>query len=120
MQKQNASISFTIFGEPASKANSRRLVRFGGRPAFIKSQKAIEYVASAQRQVSKLNCLLDGDLSISLKIFYKTRRPDLDESVILDVLQGIIYKNDRQVKEKHVYHALDSEHPRAEIIISKI
>ena len=32
--------SFTIDGEPASKANSRKIVMFGKRPAVIKSDKA--------------------------------------------------------------------------------
>ncbi len=33
-----------INGEPASKANSRRLVTIKGRPAFIESKKALAYV----------------------------------------------------------------------------
>jgi predicted unusual protein kinase regulating ubiquinone biosynthesis (AarF/ABC1/UbiB family) len=44
----------------------------------------------------------------------------LDESLILDLLQGVIYKNDRQVKEKHVYWGLDPANPRTEIIVDKI
>jgi hypothetical protein len=38
------SVWFTIDGEPASKANSRQLVTIRGRPAFIKSKKARDYV----------------------------------------------------------------------------
>jgi hypothetical protein len=52
-----------------------------------------------------------------MKIFYASRRSDLDESLILDLLQGVIYVNDRQVKEKHIYWGLDKECPRAEIIV---
>ena len=37
-------VTFTVFGEPASKSNSRRLVTMKGRPAFIKSDKAITYL----------------------------------------------------------------------------
>jgi hypothetical protein len=36
-------VSFTILGEPASKSNSRRVVRFGGMSRLIKSQKALNY-----------------------------------------------------------------------------
>jgi Holliday junction resolvase RusA-like endonuclease len=50
-------------------------------------------------------------------IHYASRRPDLDESLILDLLQGVAYVNDRQVKEKHIYWGLDKENPRAEIIV---
>jgi hypothetical protein len=35
-------------------------------------------------------------------------------------MQGLIYENDRQVKERHCYWGLDPENPRAEIIIEKI
>ena len=45
---------------------------------------------------------------------------DLDESLILDAMEGFIYKNDRQVKEKHIYWGLDKDNPRAEIEVSKI
>ena len=42
----NANIIYecVVKGEPASKANSRRLVTIGGRPRFIKSKKALDYV----------------------------------------------------------------------------
>ena len=39
-------------------------------------------------------------------IYYSSRRPDLDESLILDLMQGVIYKNDRQVKQKNIYWGL--------------
>ena len=35
-------VMFTVFGEPASKANSRKLVTLHGKPRFIKSKKAIK------------------------------------------------------------------------------
>lgn len=43
MEKHDDTVSFVIHGEPASKANSRRLVLMGGKPRFIKSNKAQEY-----------------------------------------------------------------------------
>lgn len=112
-------VSFVVLGEPASKANSRRLVRFGNRPAFIKSQKARDYTDSFKLQCPKLDPLMDGDLSVTMTIFYASRRPDLDESVILDSMQDLIYENDRQVKEKHIYWGLDKENPRSEITVKK-
>ena len=110
----------TIYGEPASKANSRRMVTIAGRARFIKSQKAIDYVAGFNKQCPKLDELLEGDVRVTMTIYYKNRRPDLDESVILDCLEGYAYKNDRQVKEKHIYHGLDKKNPRAEITVEPI
>jgi len=112
------SIWFTIVGEPASKANSRRLVRIKNRPAFIKSSKALSYEKMFKLQCPSLESdMLTGDLWVDIKIYYATRRPDLDESVVLDCMQGLIYANDRQVKEKHIYWGLDKENPRAEIVV---
>jgi len=110
----------TIYGEPASKANSRRLVSMGGRPRFIKSKKALLYGRNFDKQcpVRKEPFGKKEDLAVAMKIFYKTRRPDLDESLILDLLQGRVYENDRSVKSKFIEHGLDKEHPRSVIVIS--
>ena len=125
-------IAFTIYGESASKANSRRLVKFGNRPALIKSEKARNYEKTALMQIPEnAKQMLDCDVSATIKIYYASRRPDLDPSVIFDVMQAKfkgsgkyrtlvrsgIYLNDRQVKEMHIYHGIDKENPRAEIEI---
>ena len=113
-------LSQIIFGEPASKANSRRVVHYGGMSRLIKSKKALSYSDVFRQQCGKLPTLMTGDLRVTLHIFYASRRPDLDESLILDLMQGLIYENDRQVKERHCYWGLDPDNPRAEIIIEKI
>ena len=117
---QLQALSQIIFGEPASKANSRRVVRYGGMSRLIKSAKALSYSDAFKQQCGKLPALMTGDLRVTLHIFYASRRPDLDESLILDLMQGLIYENDRQVKERHCYWGLDPDNPRAEIIIERI
>jgi Holliday junction resolvase RusA-like endonuclease len=117
---QLQALSQIIFGEPASKANSRRVVRFGNMSRLIKSAKALSYSDAFKQQCGKLPTLMTGDLRVTLHIFYASRRPDLDESLILDLMQGLIYENDRQVKERHCYWGLDPDNPRAEIIIERI
>ena len=114
------ALSQIIFGEPASKANSRRVVHYGGMSRLIKSKKALTYSDVFKQQCKPLSTLMTGDLRVTLHIYYASRRPDLDESLILDLMQGLIYANDRQVKERHCYWGLDPENPRAEIIIEKI
>lgn len=116
------SVKFTIIGEPASKANSRRLVSNSktGRPMFIKSAKALSYMDGFRLQCPKLRNLMVGDLSATIHIYYASRRPDLDASVIFDAMQSRIYDNDRQVREQHLYHHLDPQNPRAEIEIKPI
>lgn len=144
-------IRLTILGEPASKANSRKLATIGGRNVeiagkktrvggftrFIKSEKARDYEASAVLQIpADAKQMLTGPLRMTIRIFYASERPDLDESVILDILQakygpvmkGVprelirrgVYVNDRQVRERHVYHGIDRVNPRAEIEIEPL
>lgn len=128
-------ITLTILGEPASKANQRRIVEIAGRSQIIKSKKALDYERSALAQIPPAaRVRIEGPVSVTMRIFYSTERPDLDESVILDVLQDRwskspregaprvlvqrgVYCNDRQVREKHVYHAIDRGNPRAEITV---
>lgn len=112
-------VSFTIIGEPASKANSRQLVtnKKTGKLIPIKSGKALNYVIDIQQQAPRIKPMLSGPLVAHITIWYASEKPDLDESLILDALQGIIYKNDRQVREKHVYHGIDRKNPRADVRI---
>ena len=109
-------ITFTIFGEPASKSNGRR---WTGK-FLIKSEKALNYSDMFKQQCPVLDTLMDGDLRVTMKIWYASRRPDLDASLIFDLMQDCIYKNDRAVKEQHLYWGLDKDNPRAEITVEKI
>lgn len=124
-------IRLILLGEPASLKNSRQLVQFGNRPAIIKSKKARNYERDAQLQIpAAARQMLQGRLRVTIRIFYASERPDLDESVILDVLQAQrkhgeivragVYINDRQVRERHIYHAIDRTNPRAEIEIEEL
>ena len=123
-------IKLTILGEPASKANSRRIVKFGERLASIKSTKALNYEQSTLSQIPEsAKLMLEGELRADIQIYYASNRPDLDESVLLDCLQAKykkgelvrkgVYINDRQVREKHIYHGIDKANPRAEIEITR-
>lgn len=113
------NVIFTIDGEPASKANSRRVAKWGNKIAFIKSKKAIDYLATFREQCPRLDPLFTCDVAVTICIYYASRRPDLDESLILDAMQGLIYGNDRQVKSKSVQWNLDREHPRASISVGQ-
>jgi Holliday junction resolvase RusA-like endonuclease len=106
----------TILGEPASKSNQRRIVRMGGKPRLIKSKKALAYAQQFHLQAPRIDEPILDDVLMWCRIHYATRRPDLDESLIMDALQAAeIIGNDRQIKAKVVLWALDRENPRSEI-----
>lgn len=109
-----------IYGEAASKANSRKLVEVKGRPLFIKSDKARRYLADFMKQCPVLDPMFTGDVSVELTMYYASRRPDLDESIVLDAMQGRVYGNDRQVRRKHVEWGLDPDNPRVHIRVAPL
>mgnify|MGYP003574922169 FL=1 len=154
-------MSLTILGEPKSKANSREIGRIGARNVKVvagadangglvlqkmrvggkiinrKSDSALAYERAALRQIPAHARLgIEGPVRVTLRIFYASERPDLDESVVLDVLQDRrarnpitgkrevvqrgVYRNDRQVREKHVFHRIDRANPRTEIEIETL
>lgn len=132
-------ITFTILGEPASKANSRHMAIVGPednrRLLHVKSEKALKYERDALKQIPpRARLRLEGPIVVTLRIFYASERPDLDESLVLDCLQDRYkgkgeqrvlvqrgcFRNDRQVREKHVYHAIDRINPRTEITIEAL
>lgn len=120
-----SNVRIIIHGEVCSKANSRRMVpgrskagKLFMRP--IKSDKALAFVTAATLQVPQMSEMLLGKLVAHIWIYYPSERNDLDESLVLDVLQGRVYANDRQVREKHVYHRIDKVDPRVEIHLSNL
>ena len=111
-----------IVGEPASKANSRQIVKIGGKLRVIKSLKARRYVSDVARQVEPLSedKQLRAPIRMTAHVYYASERPDLDPSLILDALQGRVYANDRAVREMHLFHRIDRENPRAELTLCEI
>lgn len=142
---QSPAIALTILGQPYGKANRRKVARHryrddtGGiqtRPRLIKSKEALDYEFAALSQIPpECRQRLAGPVSVRIRIFYSSNRPDLDESVILDVLQDRyarhktksgkgrelvqkgVYRNDRQVWDKHIIKGFDRANPRAEIVV---
>lgn len=134
-------IRFTILGKCASKANSRKVADVGPADArrriFIKSKDALQFERDALRQIPPAaRARIAVPVRVSIWIYYESERPDLDESLVLDVLQdrwkrdkntgervllqaGVI-TNDRLVREKHVYHGIDKARPRVELEVIPI
>lgn len=108
---------FTIPGEPAAKGNQRKVAVVRGRPSLIKSAKGLAFEAVAKLHVPHRHPPFEGDVGIEVDVFYATERPDLDASLIKDALQGRVIANDRQVREEHVYHGIDRDKPRCEVVV---
>lgn len=130
-------IRFTILGQPCSKSNRSQIVRLGDRVSIGKSAEAKRYIRDALRQIPPAaRQRLAVPVRMTLRLWYASERPDMDESQILDVLQDQwkrdkatgqrvllqagVYRDDRLVRERHTYHGIDRANPRAEIEIEPI
>ena len=89
----------TILGEPASKANSRKLVFFGKKPAFIKSEKARNYLKNFDEQCEAISELFEGNVGVEMTIFYASRRPDLEKNHKLGARQGKPKIRDKSLRD---------------------
>lgn len=119
---------FTIPGEPAAKGNSREIVTFGGMSRLRKGDKALAFEAVAGLYVPQLPTPYDGDVAVHVSVYYASRRPDLDASLVYDALQnrkvgdGIekrVIVNDRQVRHKVEEAFVDKARPRIEVAVYK-
>lgn len=131
------SITLTIRGQPVSKSNRSQVVTIGSRYSLGKSKEAKAYIRAALPQIPPAaRRRIDVPVRLTATLYYASERPDLDESQLLDVLQDQwkrdkstgqrvlvqagVYTNDRLVRERHIFHAIDKKNPRAEILIEPL
>lgn len=64
---------------------------------------------------------LTGDLDVSIRFFFKTKRKrDLDNQnkLVLDALSSIVYEDDSQIAALHLFRDYNVARPRIEITIA--
>ncbi len=92
----------------------------GRRIISAKGRKFKADIASlAKRQGAKM---LDGDLSVTFRIFRPKRIGDLDNRLKIsqDALKGICFADDKQIVEIHAFRFDDKANPRIEIDLKEI
>ncbi len=91
----------------------RRIVSAKGRK--FKADIAV----LARRQGAKL---LDGELSVTFRVFRPKRIGDLDNRLKIsqDALKGICFADDKQIIEIHAFRFDDKASPRIEIDLKQI
>lgn len=117
-----------INGETASKANSRMAVQGKTKAGktftrFIKSQKAQDWTEGALWQIKSQwkGRPISKECGLDIDVYYKTKRPDLDISLIMDALEKAgVYENDRLVHEIIAHKMYDKENPRVELEVYEL
>ncbi len=87
-----------------------------GNGRVIKTEQArtfSEEVALRGRLVTPIK----GAVRLDIWLYRPARRGDIDNysKALLDALQGVVYANDKQVVEMHIYLDHDPKNPRTEV-----
>lgn len=64
--------------------------------------------------------IITEPIAVSIRYYFATKRKrDLDNQnkLVLDALSGIVYADDSQIDELHLYRRFDKENPRIEIVV---
>lgn len=138
----DGAVSFVILGEPVSHKNGYHVVTIRDHAAIVKSKEAIDYEHAFLPQIPPVaRVRFEGPVYVEMTLYYTTERKDLDESLVLDLMQDRwaapsktskgskrtrflcqagVYRNDRQVRDKRIRHAIDRANPRAEITVKPL
>ena len=88
----------------------------------FKNPEAQRYVKDFLKQIpGNLQVRYDTPVRLTAFIFYKTKRPDLDESLLMDCLESSsIITNDRLIWDKQILKYFDKHIPRVKFYVEKL
>ena len=93
---------------------------YRGRRFLTQRAKDTKRFMSLEFQTQYKGDIMEGDVCLNVLFYFKDKRKrDIDSHLkaLLDSMSGIVYKDDSQVNELHVYKQVDKENPRVEISI---
>jgi len=119
------TVAFTFKGEPLTKSNNYFFKGHIFVPTKIrKYEKSLENYAKSVMQKNYPNYgLLDRPIHMTIHYYLGTkRRKDIVNlpKTTTDALNEVVYEDDSQIAECHIFRHLDRENPRLEITISEM
>lgn len=114
---------FTLRGKPQSTNHCYKSSCSRGYPSVYMTEKASALKADYQWQVRAQykGALIKGRLAVVYRVFFPTKRfADWDNvhKISQDALNGIVWEDDSQIDEAHVYRRYDPMDPRIEIEVN--
>lgn len=110
----------TLHGEPKSTQHCYKSACRGNFPSVYMSNgcKALKEAWQWEAKSQYKEPAIEGAVSLSLTYYFGTKRKcDLDNfnKLTLDALTGILYNDDSQITELHIFKAYDKTNPRVEV-----
>jgi len=116
-------LSATIEGEPTPQARLHDIVLADGMARLIKSRPARIWQNLALPQLLNRRPLrpFARDLALDCRFWSSSRRPAIDEGLVIETLErAAIIAHGRQIREKHVFAAVDCDNPRITVSLAAI
>lgn len=88
---------------------------YRGRRFLTKRGKDTKEAMEWEFQSQWKRDIIEGDVTLNVIFYFKNnRRRDIDSHLkaVLDSMSGIVYVDDSQVNELHVFKCIDTENPR--------
>ncbi len=114
--------SATIRGEPTSQMRSHDVVVRDGAARLVTSRPARLWQNLAVPQLLNRRPArpLAHDLVLNCGFWSSSRRPPVDEGLVIEVLErAAIIADGRQIREKHVFAAVDRDDPRVTVSLAR-
>ncbi len=118
-------MNITLQGNPKSTQSIYRAACIGNHPRSYMTHEGKALKEQYQWEVKKQwkYGTLITPINLQIYFYFKDKRPrDLDNQnkLILDSMTGIVYRDDKQIDELHLYRNYDKENPRIEITITSL
>ena len=92
---------------------------YQGRRFLTKDGKAAKEAMAWEIKSQFRGESLSDNVSVNVVFYFKDNRKDIDNCLkaLLDSITGLIWKDDRQIRELHVVKEIDKDNPRTEITV---
>lgn len=93
---------------------------YRGRRFLTKRGKETKQAMEWEVKTQYTGELLQGDVCLNVIFYFKdNRKRDMDSHLkaLQDSMSGIVYEDDSQINELHVYKYVDKDNPRVEVSI---
>ncbi len=93
---------------------------YRGRRFLTRDAKETKQSMELEFNIWWKNEIMLGDVALNVIFYFSDkRRRDMDSHLkaLQDSMSGIVYKDDSQINELHVYKYVDKDNPRVEISI---
>lgn len=107
---------------PPSSNRYWRHVTIRGTPRTLESREAREYKKAVAAEFLPGTQPLTGPIAVTYTAYFPTLAGDLfnREKVISDALNGLLWVDDKQIVEGHMYRRLDRKNPRVHVEVTEV